>query len=372
MRLPLNRLTHLPRTLTTTIPLLRTLTTTSMPPSPPTKPTKPPPSVPRLSSCLLLLNHKNQLLLVSRPATAGTSFSSALVFPGGNLDKSQDYFLTPEYDTTTTTTDSPTSNNNNNINDDDDDIHASPTLTALKVCAIRETFEETGILYHTSTSLSTSPAPAPAQSTPSSSPPTPSFPTHLTNTSISLPPALPTLHLLTTWITPPTLPRRYRTTMFLAFLPSHCTQDPILPTTGEVVDVMWMSPQKLLSIYNSQDQVEEEGSINPDQKQKKILLFPPQVYLLTLLSDILARFSGDSEGARREMVRVAREEGVGGWVIEPYMRGVEKNGGRTVLGLDRPRGDKEKVVAVKFTKGGPSRVEVLRRGEAEGEGGAKL
>ncbi|KAJ3488985.1 hypothetical protein NLI96_g2462 [Meripilus lineatus] len=79
---------------------------TSSPPQVAKQP-RPPPSKPRPSASLIIINPQNEILLVQRNPRAGT-FAGAYVFPGGNFDPNQD--------------------------------------DSLEITAIRETFEETGLL----------------------------------------------------------------------------------------------------------------------------------------------------------------------------------------------------------------------------------
>lgn len=95
-----------------------------MPPSqrPSSSGAKPAPSHPRPSSSILLLSSTNEVLLLHRVRTS-TSFASAHVFPGGNLDVLHDGDI-PAPDAPQRHVDGP----------------------AYRMGAIRECFEETGIL----------------------------------------------------------------------------------------------------------------------------------------------------------------------------------------------------------------------------------
>lgn len=84
--------------------------------------TKAPPQPPRPSSSVVLLSPENQVLLLHR-VKSSTSFASAHVFPGGNLD--------PFHDGSIPAVDAP-------------DRHQDGP--SYRIGAIRETFEETGIL----------------------------------------------------------------------------------------------------------------------------------------------------------------------------------------------------------------------------------
>ncbi|KAK8034133.1 nudix family [Apiospora rasikravindrae] len=83
---------------------------------------KGPPAEPRPSSSIILLSHTNQVLLLRRVKTS-RSFASAHVFPGGNLSEFHDGPVAPP-----------------------DDLARHRDSLAYRLGAIRETFEESGIL----------------------------------------------------------------------------------------------------------------------------------------------------------------------------------------------------------------------------------
>ncbi|KAF8455845.1 hypothetical protein BGX38DRAFT_1164871 [Terfezia claveryi] len=149
------------------------------------------------------------------------SFSSAIVFPGGNLDPTHDSFLL--HKSTSLPAALP-----------QDQFDLSPELvTALKTCAIRETFEETGVLL---ADPRTPDQPPPTESdlskarslllgTKSATPPT-TFSQILASLNLSLP--LSSLYPFTTWITPLPSPKRYYTAIFGKYV--------IQPYTKRVLD----------------------------------------------------------------------------------------------------------------------------------------
>jgi hypothetical protein len=130
-----------------------------------------------------------------------------------------------------------------------------------------------------------------------------------------------------------------------------------------------------------------------DQARRgEIILFPPQFYLMYLLSSFLQpspSLSTQQLQAQRDKV-LAYLEGDGDgkriqWkdkVMSPVGLMMRKSDGRSVLALDKPGlelegsgrgGDSERVVLVKFGKEGPRNVEVRDRREVlEEERGAKL
>ncbi|KAK6522872.1 hypothetical protein TWF281_002302 [Arthrobotrys megalospora] len=265
-------------------------------------------AVPRPSASLVLLDAQNRILLTHRTSTIG-SFANAHVFPGGNQDAKD---TSPEF------------------------------------CAVRETFEETGVLL-------TNPPP------PSSL--LPSFPQirkdiHSRTHSLTFNQFLESNNLsadvdglipFTTWITPPTMKKRYETHMFLGFLPLSASVDSSstqLPTSDggvETVSTTFMSAAEILA----------------GLKTNSIILFPPQAYLVTRLS----RFTNDGslsvEQQRDAIKRWIEEEGVGKYVFEPRPEGKTKDGKRLVLGYG-PRGDPHRKSVLKFGKGGmPADLEIV-------------
>lgn len=119
----------------------------------------------------------------------------------------------------------------------------------------------------------------------------------------------------------------------------------------------------------------------------EIILFPPQAFLLTLVSRFLNPTFSSSHATQREKLLEfihavptadtprGKEHGVssiswGDKCISPHNLFIRQGDGRVVLGLDKPGpelkgsdrgGDWERVVLVRFAKGGPSEVEVRMR-----------
>ncbi|EPS41845.1 hypothetical protein H072_4222 [Dactylellina haptotyla CBS 200.50] len=271
-------------------------------------------AVPRPSASLVLLDSQNRILLTHRTSTIG-SFANAHVFPGGNQD---------------------------------------PEDTSSEFCAIRETFEETGVL------LTTSPAPSSLVST---------FPevrkaihSHKLKfsdflSSNNLAADVDSLIPYTTWITPPTMKKRYETKMFLAFLPVSSSvegtveENVNLPTSDggvETLSASFMTANEILAALG----------------KNEIILFPPQAYLITRLS----RFTNDtslSVQQQREAIKSwIEQEGVGKYVFEPRPEGKTKDGKRLILGYG-PRGDPHRKSVLKFGKGGmPADLQIMEATEA--------
>lgn len=322
---------------------------------------------PRLSSSLLLLDHQNRILLVQRSHSKSMSFSSALVFPGGNLDPTQDGFLLPPSSKSlplpTTLHPSP----------DTDQLDLPPDLvTALKTCAIRETFEETAILLAHPQSSRDQVIPELADSRAALLEGSTTFPSLLAQHSLRIDPAQD-LHLFTTWITPSNLPRRYRTLMFLAVLPpgtATANTASLLPSTSddEIVQRYWIHPREVLAKYYSQ------SSVITTHPANRLILFPPQLYLLHHLSIVLSDAQSSSTKAADSYTRLLQytKTSFAKQVIQPYskrvLNDIGKDQGKTLLGVDRPRGDTDVWIKVRPGKGGPREVEVVGRSVGEGEG----
>ena len=185
----------------------------------------------------------------------------------------------------------------------------------------------------------------------------------------------------TRWITPTNVPKRFTTQMYIYLLPlarstSSLPSEMLVPTPDGGVEhtaATFAPAQTFLARAAAGD----------------VILFPPQHFLLALLAQFL---SADASGplhqtSQREKLleylrRVptaetsrGREHWTAGipWadkVISPHTIAIRGSDQRAVLALDRPGpelkgskrgGDWERVVLVKFGKGGPRQVEVRKR-----------
>ncbi|KAN0123724.1 NUDIX hydrolase domain-like protein [Russula decolorans] len=216
----------------------------------------------RPSASLVVVNSSNEVLLVHRNPNA-TSFAGMHVFPGGNYDEKQD--------------------------------------ESYQMTAIRETFEETGLLL-----ASEFESELPQQSPPSPSP-SPSLSEAALDASRESIHAGRTLfrdflkqHALsadvkallpfTEWITPLGYPRRFHTRFYVAFLPS---QAQALRTSGGFSSFSsGRVTQHRLPTPDGGQEVVEARFVHPrealaEHRSKKIALMPPQHYILTTLADLL-------------------------------------------------------------------------------------
>ncbi|WP_300303387.1 NUDIX domain-containing protein [Ferrovibrio sp.] len=156
------------------------------------------PVTPRLAASLILLRDAAagpEVLMVERTGSASYA-AGKFVFPGGTVDAADAALSGPE--------------------------------AALRIAAIRETYEECGLLLA---------EPAPVRSGPDQD-----FATLVQRTGCAL--ATQSLVPFAHWITPPHLPKRFDTHFFLAPAPADQTATADL---REVVSAAWLPPQAVVA-----------------------------------------------------------------------------------------------------------------------------
>jgi hypothetical protein len=194
----------------------------------------------------------------------------------------------------------------------------------------------------------------------------------------------------TRWITPTNIPKRFTTQMYIYFLPfTHTSAKNI-------------SSKAVIPVPTSDGGLEHTAALFApcktwlDQAKKNdIILFPPQFYLMYLLSPFLTPSSSplsteELQAQRNKVLEFLKGDGGDGrgvpWadkVMSPIGILMRKSDGRSVLGLENPGpelrnsgrgGDEKRVVLVKFSKEGPRNVEVRERKDvlAEEKEAAKL
>ncbi|KAI0807690.1 hypothetical protein C8Q74DRAFT_1188751 [Fomes fomentarius] len=229
------------------------------------------PAVPRPSATVVVVNARNEILLVHRNPKS-TSFANAHVFPGGNYDKRQD-------------------------ND-----------RGLLFTAVRELFEESGLLLVHPTS-----AGLPSDAELDAAREDIHAQKRLFRDFLSqhgLKPNLEALLPFTQWITPPAIPKRFHTQFYVTFLDetrpaggfSSGDKQERLPTPDggqEVIAARFVHPGRALDEFHAQ----------------QISLFPPQYYLLKTLADVLIGARNTPE--QRERVRTLSKGVFGRMVINP-------------------------------------------------------
>ncbi|KAF7919814.1 hypothetical protein EAE99_008359 [Botrytis elliptica] len=359
-------------------------------------------AVPQPSSSILLISPQNQILLLHRIRTS-SSFPSAHVFPGGNLDPYHESPIPPPS--------SPSRHVDSEI---------------YRLGAIRECFEESGILLAL-------PSPSPSPQNPEQKI-SQKETLHIDEKEISRArkeihsrninfstwlaqqggiPDIDSLHPFTRWITPSNLPKRFTTQMYIYFLPLSSSSTEVetesIPTNQgtekEKEKETHTTPTHDGGIEHTAAEFAYCSTWLEKARKGEIILFPPQFYLMELLSQFLlpagtdanSTFSIDELSAqRRQVLQFLQGDGGDGsgifWgekVMSPLSLGVKrKNGdGRVILGLDGQgpelegrgrKGDGKRVVLVRFGKEGPREVEVRERREVleeergGEENGAKL
>ncbi|KAF8965210.1 NUDIX hydrolase domain-like protein [Flammula alnicola] len=237
---------------------------------------------PRPSASLVIVNERNEILLVHRNPKA-SAFGGMHVFPGGNLDKKQD--------------------------------------RSLAITAIRETFEESGLLL--ASSVSSGPPPSDTvldEARHAIHQQKLLFQTFLESQNLKA--DVDSLLPFTQWITPVGPPRRFHTQFYVAFLPaapssgfsSGAKQERIPKHDGgqEVIEARFVHPKKALD----------------ECREQKISFMPPQYYILSTLADILHGSVNTSD--QRAKVETLSHSLFGRMVINPRRMGEDQNG-RTIL-----------------------------------------
>lgn len=228
----------------------------------------PKPTEPRLSASLILINSHNEILLVQRNPQA-KSFAGQHVFPGGNFDAKQD--------------------------------------TSLEWTAIRETFEEAGLLLALSDTPRTLLDVDFTQAREAVHGGQTSFSTFLINNNLRA--DVDALMPFTTWVTPPPSARRFRTTFFVAFLRDAVSGGLYsgkehLPTPDggqEVIRTRFLHPESAIEEFST----------------GKISFFPPQYYILETLRPMLTGSS--STESQRNAIQTLSRTTFGQMVINPKL-----------------------------------------------------
>ncbi|RYC56742.1 hypothetical protein CHU98_g9474 [Xylaria longipes] len=336
------------------------------------------PPEPRPSSSIILLSPTNQVLLLHRVKTS-TSFASAHVFPGGNLSEFHDGTIPPPAD-----------------------AKRHEDSLAYRLGAIRETFEESGILLARKGSKD-----GPMLNLPTSERDRARKAIYGNEISFgkwleSVGGVADTENLLpfTRWLTPANMaPKRFTTQMYVYMLPLETSPDPVLSAAQH--EALIPTPDGGAEITTAH--FDDVSTWLEKQGRGGVILFPPQCFLLHLLSQFLtgaltrASLSPSETrayySAQREKLRkflhavptathpkaVKHPTSQIAWadkVISPATLGLRHDDQRSILALDKPGlelkgsdrgGDWERVVLVKFGKGGPRNVEVRGREEVLAE-----
>ncbi|TKA69073.1 hypothetical protein B0A55_08135 [Friedmanniomyces simplex] len=334
------------------------------------------PAIPRPSASVLLVSPNNQVLLLQR-VKQSSAFPSAHVFPGGNVSASHDGELPSP--------DSPGRHVDNAV---------------YRMAAVRETFEESGILLARNNGF---------------------------GRLIEVPEAereegrrlvhdnkvpfakwlaqkggradVEGLIPFTRWVTPTNVPKRFTTQMYLYFLPT-LNSTPITEGSqdDDEAEVRIPVPTTDGGLEHTTARFLPASVWLRLAQEGRIILFPPQFFLLHQVAQHFdnlpsptAYGSISREPIPREELEARRKRlqefvatGEPPWTekcISPTVQaprdGKKREDGRVVLGLNRPgpeleaakmgrKGVAEQCVLVEFKKDGPRKLAVVSREEAIG------
>ncbi|KAK0960466.1 hypothetical protein LTS01_020891 [Friedmanniomyces endolithicus] len=343
---------------------------------------KKPPAIPKPSASVLLISPTNQVLLLQR-VKQSSAFTSAHVFPGGNVSPSHDGDL-PEPNHPDRHVDNP----------------------VYRLAAVRETFEESGILLARNNGfgrLLEVPEVEREEGRKLVHGNRVPFTTWLAQKGGRA--DVEGLVPFTRWVTPTNVPKRFTTQMYLYFLPT-LSSAPITEGFRDDDD-------------GSNDDDEAEGQRIPVPttdgglehttarflpasawlrlaQEGRIILFPPQFFLLHQVAQHFDALPSPTAYGSISRTPVPREElearrksllefvatGEPAWTekcisptVMPARDGKKREDGRVVLGLQRPgpeveaegsgrRGVEGECVLVEFKKDGPRKLAVVTREEA--------
>ncbi|EAU29722.1 conserved hypothetical protein [Aspergillus terreus NIH2624] len=319
---------------------------------------KPKPAIPSPSSSVILVSPKNEILLLHRVKTS-TSFASAHVFPGGNLDAQDGPCPPPE------------------------DQKRHEDAPWYRNAALRELFEESGILLARDQStgkLLAVPEREREQGRRAIHQGKITFDKWLKQVNPAAVPDTDRLIPFSRWITPTNVPKRYTTQMYLYFLQPQDSEKPVLdeiPAAGEPEEIQIPTSDGGVEIAEARFLPAAEWLRLSNRGD--IILFPPQFLLLHLASrflDVEPRESASMEERMRRQAALAdfAHSGSPPWTTKCISPKVLKmtSTGRSVLALDHPgpelkgsdrRGESDLVVLVEFKKGSVRRVDVGTRKE---------
>ncbi|MCJ1437992.1 hypothetical protein MMC27_007379 [Xylographa pallens] len=317
------------------------------------------PDAARLPYSILLISPTNQILLLHRVQTS-SSFPSAHVFPGGNLSAEQDGEIPSETS-----------------------AQRHQDSTVYRVGAIRECFEECGILLAKRAGkdglleVGDEERDRARRAVHAGK-------MRMREWVAEKGGVLDTDGLIpfTRWITPANLPKRFTTQMYIYFLPLREAPSDAstiaLPTDSEA---MIAHPTSDGGIEHTTARFLPPSKWLDMSRAGEVILFPPQFFLLHLLAPFLSpehgggSLSTDELAQQRQRVVDFVTSGDPPWTekcMSPTGLMWKRGDGRAVLGLDKPglelegsgrRGDGERVVLVDFGRGGPRRVEVAWRAD---------
>ena len=331
------------------------------------------PAIPRPSSSVLVISPNNQILLLQR-VKQSSSFPSAHVFPGGNVAERHDGRVPdpPAFE-----------------RHQDSDVY--------RMCAIRECFEESGILLARNNGfgrLIEVPESEREEGRKSIHSNQTTFPEWLAKKGGRA--DIDGLIPFTRWVTPTNVPKRFTTQMYLYFLPTmQSTSLTESSRDNEEEEVKIPLPTTDGGLEHTTARFLPASVWLRLAQEGRIIMFPPQFFLLhqvaqhfdnlsnptaygSIPRDSLSREKLES---RRQSLRDFVKTGQPAWtekVISPIVKpayGKTRDDTRSVLSLENPgpelkgsdrEGEKQEVVLVNFRKEGPRHLAVISRREALG------
>jgi len=273
--------------------------------------------MPRSSASLIVVNHRNEILFVHRNPQA-SSFGGVHVFPGGNYDVKQD--------------------------------------SSLQMTAIRETFEESGLLIASSGNSSLPQDSVLDEAREAIHAQRTNFQTFLGEHHLTV--DMSSLLPFTTWVTPISAPRRFRTQFYVVFLP-------VSPSTG------FSSGNKSEQVptHDGGQEVMSARFLHPaaaiqEFQEDKIDFMPPQYYILFTLCDILN--GNENTLLQRERIEMLSQGAFGRMVINPIVMPERDAEGRVVMTYEGdethggPKGRLHRALATPRKSGFPKPFALIR------------
>ncbi|CZT22115.1 related to NUDIX family hydrolase [Ramularia collo-cygni] len=335
------------------------------------------PAIPRPSASVLVISPQNQILLLQR-VKQSSSFPSAHVFPGGNVSEFHDG-RAPDPESPERHVDS----------------------EVYRMAAVRETFEESGILLARNNGfgrlieLDEKESEEGRKAVHGNKVP---FQQWLSKKGGRA--DLDGLVPFTRWITPTNVPKRFTTQMYIYFLPTS-SDTPL--QGGSEDEVKIPTPTTDGGLEHTTARFLPASAWCRLAQEGRVILFPPQFFLLHQIAQHFDDLAAPTDYASIKKESLSREElerrrkslmefvkgGTPPWtekcispIVSPQRDGKRREDGRSILGLNRPgpeleaqnagrAGLQEECVLVEFQKDGPRRLAVISREEAIG-GGAKL
>ena len=340
------------------------------------------PAIPRPSSSVLVVSPQNQILLLQR-VKQSSAFPSAHVFPGGNVSEFHDG-KPPSPDST--------------------DAHVDSEV--YRMAAVRETFEESGILLARNNGfgrlieISQSEREEGRKAVHADRVPFTQWLSRKGGRADT-----DGLTPFTRWITPTNVTKRFTTQMYLYFLPTLATTP--LSESAEAseedseVEIKIPMPTTDGGLEHTTARFLPASAWLRLAQEGRIILFPPQFFLLHQVAQHLDDLSSptaygsvsrqvpsrDELEARRKRLMHFATTGTPPWTdkcISPVVMaprdGKRREDKRSMLDLNHPgpeleaakagrAGIREECVLVDFRKEGPRRLAVISRDEALSGGG---